>query len=427
MCKSSLGRWLCLVIAFFIAPAIQAEPLTLDAAWHMAVQNNPDLKRLIASQSIPAGEIQDASGPLYYNPVLNLEARTRRISQTGGADPYRGEYGIGISQTFEIAGQQRFRRQAAEESKAAINQDIDEEYRVLHAQLEEQFITVLAIQKRIEIEKRILNLIEQNTSLSRKRVNAGEDSLLDGNLAIVDAERARNQLISLNEQLLRARTQLAATIQLNASAFPEVTGELMPEQTQYTLQDLFSKLDSRPGMQALSSKEASARSRLELQKSMRYPDLTVSLINTTEASLAGSDNISSIGVSLPLPVFRRNAAGIGRAQAELSQSEINRIAGTRNTKAMIEAAWLRRENIQDRVRRLDSEVYPKLEQNLTLSRKAFENGEIGLPQLLLVQRQVVDAQRDIIDAQKEWRLVQIELEYLSGWLSPVTATSQLGN
>ena len=286
---------------------------------------------------------------------------------------------------------------------------------------------MLAIQKRIEIEKRILNLIEQNTSLSRKRVNAGEDSLLDGNLAIVDAERARNQLISLNEQLLRARTQLAATIQLNASAFPEVTGELMPEQTQYTLQDLFSKLDSRPGMQALSSKEASARSRLELQKSMRYPDLTVSLINTTEASLAGSDNISSIGVSLPLPVFRRNAAGIGRAQAELSQSEINRIAGTRNTKAMIEAAWLRRENIQDRVRRLDSEVYPKLEQNLTLSRKAFESGEIGLPQLLLVQRQVVDAQRDIIDAQKEWRLVQIELEYLSGWLSPVTATSQLGN
>lgn len=366
MFESSIRRWLLLSIAFFIAPAIQAEPLTLDAAWNIAAQNNPDLKRLIANQSIPAGEFQDASGPLYYNPTVNLEARTRRIAQTGASDPYRGEYGIGVSQTFEIAGQQGFRRQAAEESKTAISQDIAEEYRVLHAQLEEQFITVLAVQKRIEVEKRILKLIEQNTSLSRKRVSAGEDSLLDGNLAIVDAERARNQLISLNEQLLRARTQLAATLQLNANDFPEVTGQLTPNQTQYTLQDLFNKLDSRPGIQALTSKEASARSRLELQKSMRYPDLTVSLINTTEASLAGSDNISSIGVSLPLPIFRRNAAGVGRAAAELTQSEINRTSGTRNAKATIEAAWLRRENIKDRVRRLDSEVYPRLEENLIL-------------------------------------------------------------
>jgi len=231
-------------------------------------------------------------------------------------------------------------------------------------------------------------------------------------------------LISLNEQLLRARTQLAATMQLKANEFPEVVGELTPAQTQYTLQELFNKLDTRPGIQSLTSKEASARSRLELQKSMRYPDLTVSLINTTEASLAGSDNISSIGVSMPLPIFRRNATGIGRATAELTQSEINLTSETRNAKAVIEAAWLRRENIKDRVRRLNSEVYPKLEENLTLSKKAFENGEIGLPQLLIVQRQVVDAQRDIIETQKDLRLVQIELEYVSGWLSPLASATQ---
>jgi outer membrane protein, heavy metal efflux system len=79
---------------------------------------------------------------------------------------------------------------------------------------------------------------------------------------------------------------------------------------------------------------------------------------------------------------------------------------------------LRRENIRERVSRLDKEVYPRLEQNLKLARIAFENGEIGLPQLLILQRQTVDAQRDIIDAQKDVRLVQVELEYLSGWLMP---------
>jgi len=62
--ESSFKRWLLLSIAFLSAPSIQAEPLTLDAAWNIAAQNNPDLKRMIANQSIPAGEFQDASGPL---------------------------------------------------------------------------------------------------------------------------------------------------------------------------------------------------------------------------------------------------------------------------------------------------------------------------------------------------------------------------
>jgi outer membrane protein, heavy metal efflux system len=345
--------------------------------------------------------------------------RQRSIAQSPGSNSRRGEWGAGIAQTFEIAGQQGWRRNAAQQSQHAIALDIAEEYRTLHAQMEEQFITVLAIQKRMEVEQHILKLIEQNTALSRKRVQAGEDSLLDGNLAVVDTERARNQLSALNEQLVRARAQLAATLQLGEAELPAVSGELMPSSNSYTLSNLLEKLTDRPGIQSLSVKESAARSRLELQKNLTYPDLTISVNNSREATVAGDDNITSLGVSLPLPIFRRNGAGIGRATTELTQSEINRAALTRNAKAAIQAAWLRRENIRERIGRLDKEVYPRLEENLTLAKLAFENGEIGLPQLLILQRQAVDAQRDIIDAQKDMRLVQIELEYISGWNTPV--------
>ncbi|MGP1717097.1 MAG: TolC family protein [Methylophilus sp.] len=409
------GLWL--TISFSIT-ALHAAPLTLDQAWLFAIRNNADLQRQMANQSIPDGDFQDARGLLYYNPVLNLDVRQRNISQSPGADTRRGEWGAGIAQTFEIAGQQGLRRNAAQQSQQAIALDIAEEYRLLHAQLEEQFVTVLAIQKRIEVEQRILTLIEQNTALSRKRVQAGEDSLLDGNLAVVDTERARNQLSGLNEQLVRARAQLAATLQLGETELPMVAGELMPAATSYTLTDLLEKLAARPAIQSLNIKESAARSRLELQQNLKYPDLTVSLVNSREATMAGDDNITSVGFSLPLPLFRRNGAGIGRATAEFTQSEINRAALTRNAKAAIQAAWLRRENIRERVSRLDKEVYPRLEQNLKLAKIAFENGEIGLPQLLILQRQTVDAQRDIIDAQKDIRLVQVELEYVSGWLLP---------
>lgn len=409
------GLWL---FISFAPAALHAAPLTLDQAWSLAISSNADLQRQIANQHIADGDFQDARGLLYYNPVLNLDVRQRNIQQSPGDNSRRGEWGAGVAQTFEIAGQQGWRRNAAQQSQQAIALDIAEEYRSLHAQMEEQFVTVLAIQKRIEVEQRILTLIEQNTALSRKRVQAGEDSLLDGNLAVIDTERARNQLSALNEQLLRARAQLAATLQLGETELPAVTGELMPAASSYTLSDLLDKLATRPAMQSLLVKESAARSRLQLQQMLKYPDLTVSLVNSREATMAGDDNITSVGLSLPLPLFRRNGAGIGRATAEFTQSEINRAALTRNAKAAIQAAWLRRENIRERVSRLDKEVYPRLEQNLKLAKIAFENGEIALPQLLILQRQTVDAQRDIIDAQKDIRLVQVELEYLSGWLMP---------
>lgn len=412
----SFGLWLSLSFAY---GSLHAAPLTLEQAWQFAARGNPELQRQIANQNIPDGDYQDAKGLLYYNPVVSMDMRQRSIAQSPGANNRRGEWGAGIAQTFEIAGQQGWRRNAAQQSQQAIALDIAEEYRTLHAQMEEQFVTVLAIQKRIEVEQRILKLIEQNTALSRKRVQAGEDSLLDGNLAVVDFERARNQLSALNEQLVRARAQLAATLQLGETELPAVSGELMPVTHAYTLSDLLEKLTDRPAIQSLGVKESAARSRLELQKNLTYPDLTVSVNNSREATVAGDDNITLLGLSLPLPIFRRNGAGIGRASAELTQSEINRAALTRNAKAAIQAAWVRRENIRERISRLNKEVYPRLEENLTLAKLAFENGEIGLPQLLILQRQAVDAQRDIIDAQKDMRLVQIELEYISGWAMPV--------
>jgi outer membrane protein, heavy metal efflux system len=397
---------------------LNAASLTLESAWQIAEQNSPDLKRITSNRFAVEGELQDARAPLYNNPVVNFEGRRRSIYEQGRSDPQRSEWGGGIAQTFEVAGQQGYRRQAAANRRDELEQQIAETHRSVRAQVEEQFVNVLAIQRRIETEQRTLELIERNTSLSRKRVSAGEDSKLDGNLAIVDAERARNQLSFQQEQLTRARADLAASLQLPPPELPEVSGSIPPAPLNYTLDDLLRSVESRPAIKALSFRENSARSRLDLERSLRYPDLTVSLNNSREAGIVGDDNITTVGISLPIPLFRRNGAGIGRATSELTQVEVDRTVVTRDSKALIQSAWLRRQNLQERFDRLNREVYPKLEENLRLSMLGFQNGEIGLPQLLIVQRQTIDAQRDVVEAERDLRLTQIELEYAAGW--PVT-------
>ncbi len=389
--------------------------LTLDVAWTLAEQVNPELRKAQAALDAARGEFTDANGPLFNNPAVTYENRRRSLFQAGQPDASRSEWGAGLSQTFEIAGQQSFRRAAAQNGLSALEHEITETRRRVRAKVETRFVQVLAFQDRIETERRTLDLIERNTELARKRVDAGEDSKLDGNLAAIDAERARNQLSIQQEQLIRERADLAALLQLPERELPTVAGELMPVETHFTLEKLLALVSSRPVVRALDLREQSARSHLDLERAARAPDVTIGLSTSREAAIDGSDRITTLSVSLPLPLFRRNAAGIGRASTELTQVQIEKATVARDARATVVAVWQRRDSLYTRVKRLADAVRPKLEENLRLSQRAFQTGEIGLPQLLLVQRQTIDAQRDLVDAQLELRLAHIELEYAAGW------------
>jgi cobalt-zinc-cadmium efflux system outer membrane protein len=399
----------------FAAENVKRPDLTLENAWALAEQTNPELRKVQATLDAARGDLKDASGVLFNNPAITYENRRRSLFQTGQPDTVRSEWGGGLAQTFEIAGQQSFRRAAAQSGVSALEQEIVETRLRVRAQVEIRFVQVLAIQERIETERRTLDLIERNTQLASKRVEAGEDSKLDGNLAAIDAERARNQLSILQEQLTRERADLAALLQLPERELPTVAGTLMPTETHYTLDALLALVSSRPVVRALDLREQSARNRLDLERAARTPDVTIGLSTSREAAIDGHDRITSMGISLPLPLFRRNEAGIGRASTELTQVQIEKAAVARDARATVVAAWQRRDSLHARVQRLADAVLPRLEENLRLSRRAFETGEIGLPQLLLVQRQTIDAQRDLVEAQVELRRVQIELEYSAGW------------
>jgi len=122
-----------------------------------------------------------------------------------------------------------------------------------------------------------------------------------------------------------------------------------------------------------------------------------------------------LSVSLPLPLFRRNGTGIGRATTELTQVQVQQQAVQRDARAQVLALWERWENLKMRVKRLSESVLPSLEENQHLSSVSFRAGEIGLLQLLLVNRQVLDGQRDLLDARTELRLTQVTLEAAAGW------------
>lgn len=412
------------LLALFYPLSPLAAPLTLEQAWEQAEQANPDLRAAQANLSTAQGELTDARALLWNNPQLSTEWRKRTLPQTTVPAQSNREWTVGLAQAFEIAGQQGLRRSAAEQALAATQAVIAETQRQVRAEVEQQFVRVLGLQQRIQMEERTLKLVEEAASAVSKRVTAGEDSRLDGNLARVEAGRAHNQVALLREQLIQARAALAALLQLPTDSLPEPGGSLDSPPAAYTLEELLAGAANRPLLRAYDHQQKSARSRLTLERAAIYPDITVG-VNTSREGLGNpQDRISGLNVSLPLPLFRRNATGIGRATTELARAQVQQQVVHRDTRAQVLALWARRENLQTRVKQLSESVLPRLEENRHLSSVSFRAGEIGLLQLLLVNRQVLDGQRDLLDARTELRLAKVALEAAAGWPTHTISAKQ---
>lgn len=404
------------VIPFLLisVPAWAQGVLTLRDALRMVETNNPAVLNAKAGLAAAEGEARESRGILYNNPELSLE-HGRRTSPTEGGEVRTSEPAVGISQTFEIAGQQGHRREAARWEMEATRAQVLEAVAKGRGEVEQAFYEVLALQSRAASENEIAKLAEDAANAVGKRVAAGEDSKLDGNLALVEAERARNQVETLREELIAARARLAELLQLSPTSLPEVVGDLTPAAPPYSLQALLESLPRRPHLASLESRAQVAASRLALERAAAVPDVTVGINSSREGPQEFRERVTTLSVSIPLPFFRRNDAAIGRAMTERDRAQIERRAALRDTEAQVRALWQRFQSLDARVKRLSGSVLARLDENLSLSTKAYRAGEIGILQLVVVNRQVLDARRDYIEAVAEWVKTRVALEQAAGW------------
>ncbi|MEQ1934595.1 MAG: TolC family protein, partial [Fimbriimonadaceae bacterium] len=150
-----------------------AASLTLEEAWRLAEQLNPALKSATAGRVAAEGQLTDSRAPLWHNPELSYQLNRRSVPQTGTPVQRFREWDFGLSQTFEIAGQRGFRLDAARADLDALDAAIAELRQQLRADVEERFVKVLALQRRIALERENLKLVENASDAVGKRFAAG--------------------------------------------------------------------------------------------------------------------------------------------------------------------------------------------------------------------------------------------------------------
>ena len=396
------------------AEPTNVEPLNLEQVLLQAEQASPELQQAIAVMDDVLARLNDASSWLNYNPNLTMEQVNRRLPDEGNRSDRRfKEWSIGLEQTFEIAGQQGLRKTTAIAEQSAQFFAIEYLRKQVRAQAEAKFVDVLAIQRHSDIEQQALIIIEDTAASVLKRVTVGEDSRLDGNLAQIEVVRARNQLGRLYEQLINARTELANALQISLENLPSVQGQLNLQSQLPNLSELLNSADQQPLLRHANLKEEAAKNALQLQRAMRYPNITVGLSHGLEGAYRERERLTTLSISIPLPFFDNNTSAIGRASANWMQSQIVRRQTHHDLSSNITALWQKRISLQSRVTALSNDVMPALQDNQQLSLKSFKAGEIDLFQMLLINRQMLDGQRDLIDAKSELRHTNIALQLLA--------------
>lgn len=393
--------------------------LTLAQALRHAELASPVVKLREAQLSAAEGAQQQASSLLANNPEVSVERSRTQTRLAQPPDERSNGWSVGIAQTVEIGGQQARRREAAAAALDALRAEIEDARRQARSDAALRFHAVLAIQRRIQIEQRSVDLFDSSAQAIAKRRTAGEDTRLDANVALVEAERARNALAVAREQWLDARSDLAAALQLPPLAVPSVAGELATELgtvLPYSLDQLVTAAQALPRLRALSARENAARARLGVERASRLPDLTVGVKVGRDGPGNARDRVTMLTLSMPLPLFKRNEVGIGQALSDVATSEVELAVVIRDQEAQVRRLWSRLGSQRERVQRLQRALLPASADNQQLAAKSRQAGQIGLLEQLVINRQTLDAERELSDALAEYHATRIELENAAGWL-----------
>ncbi|HMK64957.1 MAG TPA: TolC family protein, partial [Thermodesulfobacteriota bacterium] len=177
-----MPRRLYILLLLILCSASEAFPITLENALKEALSKNPDLQSMRLEEKVAEGRLEKANLPLAANPLMESYVSGKDKLQEEGGGKYTN-YGLKVSQEFEIAGQRGLRIDMAEKERARVALEIKDKERGLRFEVKEAFARALAAKRKEALTQRVVSLQEDLLNFTRLKFQGGEVSGLEVNLA----------------------------------------------------------------------------------------------------------------------------------------------------------------------------------------------------------------------------------------------------
>jgi len=361
---------------------------TLSQLEQWALRNNPAVAQARARWLAAQGQYVQAG--LYPNPTVGY------LGVEFGQENRAGQQGAFVSQELITAGKRRWRQAvAAQQMRYAESILAAAQLRVL-TDVHVAFYQTLIADRKVVLAAELVRQAEETIKATKGLLEAAEASRLDLLQAELEAESARQVLAEAQRDLEAKCRMLAALVGIDTLSASDLAGdfEQLPEPLEW--QQVVSRIVSQsPELAAAEAALRQARYELVLACREAVPNVEVEV--DVQHDNSSTSNFASVIISVPLPLLDRNQGNIASAQAELAAAE-RQVERTRlDLQSRLADAFARYQSARAQAERYRNVILPKTDELYRLSRKAYEQGQIGYLNLLMVARSFVQTHLDYLN------------------------------
>jgi cobalt-zinc-cadmium efflux system outer membrane protein len=385
-------------------PQTPARPgLSLAELEALALQNNPSLARAQAAVEAARGNwLQVGLAP---NPVLGYSGQ--QIGSGGLAE----QHGVQITQEIVRGGKLNLNRQAAAHEVAQAEQElVAQQYRVL-TDVRSAYYRVLIAQRQIDLAYRMANVHKQAFETTKKLFDAQEVSRLDVLDTQLDYENARIALQNGQHTHAAAWRMLAAVVGQPDLPYQPLAGDLRSPPKKLDYHEVLQRLlSSSPEIAAAVSNIERARWALQRALVEHKGNINVQALYNWQDNGIGGGPDGGLMIEVPIPVWNKNQGGIIKAQGEVAMAEQALAQLELELQQRLAPVYERYQNARHQVERHQAVILDTASENLELSIKAYQAGELSYLEMLDAQQKYGRAHTTYLDALLDLRLAEVEME-----------------
>lgn len=377
--------------------------LTLEQATARAIAVSPAIRAAEGAVRTPEGLRAESSWPFPSNPTLAID-RTRRQAPPGTTR----DGGWSLSQELDLAGQWIVRRRSAAALVEGARARVEDTRRLVALDARRAYLTLVIAQRRAALTDSAAFFAEHFFDNARRQLEAGEINRLERNAAALEAARARSAAERAHGEAAAARADLARLLGLPKDSVPQTIAlPGIPVLTWPSDSALVALARSRrPDLRAGTMFQLGAERAVTAAKLARAPSVVASTFGGREA---GTDRLRGVQLGVAIPLFRREQANIGFAEAERAAATADLTAVERSVVADVLAASARFRRASASERRFAMEVLQAATENVTLTERALTEGEVSVTDVLVLRGTAVAAQLEYLDVLRDAATAWFEL------------------
>jgi cobalt-zinc-cadmium efflux system outer membrane protein len=388
-------------------PREPAGVLTLRQALELALMHSPELAA--AAHGVRAAEADVQQAGSLPNPELEIEAEG--FGGSGEREAYdTAETTVRVSQDLELGGKRGKRQRLAQAEARLTGWEYEAQRLDAIAQTKKAFVEVLLAQGQLGVAESQVGVAESVGLAAAQRVRAGKVPPLEATKAAVEAASARIARDHAQRELGAARKRLAAAWGGTSPVFNEAAGDL----TRMAELPAFEQLAvaEAPEVARGQDEAAVAMAALALARAARIPDVSLSAgISRFEED---GTQAGTAALSLPLPVFDRNAGGLAAARHRATRAEYDRRAARLRAVTDLVEAHGRGEAARAEAVTIQTELLPGARQAFDAAQAGYREGKLGQMDVLDTQRTFGEAQARYLTVLADYHKAVADVERLTG-------------